>query len=153
MSLENELSRIATAFERIAGALEIVAEKKANTLIPAGIAVSPVMESPKDPTPPLDQGNLGVVAKEVFTPPVNPVTAQSPVAEAEALPTTTKELLELAQNVASKLEDKCPAFVTWCNTALLPKYNVNKIKLIPQIEVANAAKEIMGYAARLGIKV
>lgn len=149
MSLENELARIATAFERIAGALEAEAEKKANTLISTEIAISPVKVS----TPPLDQGNLGVVAKEVFIPPPSLVTAESPVAEAEALPTTTKELLELAQNVASKLEDKCPAFVAWCNTTLLPKYKVNKIKLIPQIEVANAAKEIMGYSARLGIKV
>lgn len=154
MSLENELARIATAFERIADSLE----KPANplmTIAPTPFRAEDIVgkKLAEEITAPFrvaeEQGPLATPVAPVA--PASPVI--SPVANAETLPTTAKELLELAQDVASKLGEKVPAFTEWCKASLLPKYNVDKIKLIPQTEVALAAKEIIGYAGRMGIKV
>lgn len=85
-------------------------------------------------------GNVAAAA------PVDPL-AGAVEQKQEVLPATAEELRALAQKVAKNAgEKRMQAFLAFVKDKLCPKYKVDKLVSITAADVANAAKDLIGYA-------
>jgi hypothetical protein len=159
MSLEN-------SFERIASALEKIADHMANPMLevppmtgPGGVAEAPekpkrakkekvvvetVEAAPLMPAPLPVQDVVPAVVNQSIPSPDNYVEPPQAVAA---------ELRALAQIIAAKAGPGLGEFTQYVRTRVCPQYNVEKLIDIPAEKVTEARNLIINWATSKGIKV